>query len=296
MNRIVLCALLLCGTLAWAEAPASKQIEVFGQKIHYLEAGAGPAVILLHGLGGDSTNWAFTTPALAAKYHVYVPDQIGFGVSDKPAIEYRVGTLVDFLNGFCNKLGIAKASVVGNSLGGWTAVNFALAYPEKVDKLVLVDSAGYSLGHNGGPPATREMLLTLNPSTLAQTKQVMNSIFANKSMVTDQLAERFFTDHLKKGDGYTISKFVDSILRNEDVVDGKLTAVKVPTLIVWGKQDALTPLAMGQSFAGDIAGSTLLTLDGCGHVPQMECAGKFNEALGKFLGGETGPAQTTSLK
>src|SRR5712692_8829536 len=84
-------------SVVWAQAPASKQIEVFGQKIHYLEAGAGANVILLHGLGGDSSNWAPTTPALASKYHVWVPDQIGFGASDKPLIPYRVGTLVDFL-------------------------------------------------------------------------------------------------------------------------------------------------------------------------------------------------------
>jgi pimeloyl-ACP methyl ester carboxylesterase len=70
-------------------------------------------------------------------------------------------------------------------------------------------------------------------------------------------------------------------------VDGKLAAVKVPTLIVWGKQDALVPLAAGQWFSQDIAGSELVTLDGCGHVPQMECAAKFNGALAKFLGGST---------
>lgn len=250
-------------------------------------------VILLHGLGGDASNWAYTTPALASKFHVYVPDQIGFGASDKPQIDYRVGTLVDFLDGFCKKLGIAKATVVGNSLGGWTAVNFTLAHPDKVDKLVLVDSAGYSLEHGGGTKPPREVMQALNPSTVAQSKMVMGIIFANKSMATDQAAEAFFAQHLRKGDGYTIDRFIDSILRNEDVVDGKLGAVKTPTLVVWGKQDALVPLAAGQWFSQDIAGSELVTLDGCGHVPQIECAAKFNAVLAKFLSGASEQTKAT---
>jgi len=288
MNRFLASALLVFAPLAArAEAPLDKTVDVFGQKIHYLEAGSGPVVILLHGLGGSAGNWAATTPALSSKFHVFVPDQIGFGASDKPQIDYRVGTLVDFLDGFCRKVGITKASVVGNSLGGWTAVDFTLAHPEKVEKLVLVDSAGYSLEHNGAPKPPREVLQALNPSTVAQAKQVMNLILANKAMITDQVAEGFFAQHMRTGDGYTIDRFIDSILRGDDVVDGKLGAVKVPTLIVWGKQDLLVPLAAGEWFSKDIAGSELVTLDGCGHVPQMECGAKFNATLLKFLGGST---------
>jgi 2-hydroxy-6-oxonona-2,4-dienedioate hydrolase len=99
---------LILSVQALAQAPASKQVEVFGQKIHYLEAGSGATVVLLHGLGGDGSNWALTLPALAKNFHVFVPDQIGFGDSDKPMIEYRVGTLVDFLD----------ASVAGRQLAG----------------------------------------------------------------------------------------------------------------------------------------------------------------------------------
>jgi 2-hydroxy-6-oxonona-2,4-dienedioate hydrolase len=97
-------------------SPISKEVEIYGQTIHFQEAGSGPNVILLHGLGGDTTHWALTIPALASKYHVYVLDQIGFGRSDKPIMNYRPATLVEFLHAFCKKLGIEKATVVGNSL------------------------------------------------------------------------------------------------------------------------------------------------------------------------------------
>jgi len=278
-------ALLLVSTPAWAQAAGGKQIEVFGQKIHYIEAGSGPNVILLHGLGGDSSNWALTVPALASKYHVWAPDQIGFGASDKPLINYRVATLVDFLEGFCKKTGIDKAAVVGNSLGGWTAMAFALAHPERMEKLVLVDSAGYSFAKSPIKP-TRQMLAGLNPSTVDGAKAVLGLIFANKSLVTQANAEMLFADHMRKNDGYTIDQFIDAILRGDDVLDGKLGGIKVPTLVLWGRGDQLTALASGEQFAKDIAGAQLTVLDGCGHVPQMECAAPFNAALTKFLGTE----------
>ena len=294
MNRLALVVVCLVSSVAvWAQAQPSKQVEIFGQKIHYIEAGSGPTVILLHGLGGDKTNWAFTAPVLAKSYHVYVPDQVGFGESDKPLIDYRIGTLVDFLDGFCKKLGISKATVVGNSLGGWTAVAFTLAHPDKVDRLVLVDSAGYSLAKTG-IQAPRELLMVLNPSTLEGEKTLMKTIPANKALVTDEFAENAFAAHMRKNDGYTIDRFLDSVLHNEDVVDGKLGAIKAPTLIVWGREDGLIPLAAGQMMGSEIVGSQTVILDHCGHMPQIECAIPFNTTLLKFLDSSAGQSTAGS--
>ena len=281
LRRIVW--LWLLAATAWAQEAVTKNVEIYGQKIYYQEAGSGPDVILLHGLGGDRTNWGPTVPALAGKFHVWVPDQVGFGESDKPPINYRVGTLVDFLNAFYKKVGISKATLVGNSLGGWVAMDFALAYPDKVNRLVLVDSAGYSQKRTGGPPLTRELLLALNPGTLAGTKRLMAAVFYNQAFANDAVVEAAFTRHLHKNDSPTIDSFIDSILREEDVVDGKLGAIKAPTLIVWGREDALVPLAAGKALGEDIAGSETVVLSPCGHVPQVECAGAFNPALIKFL-------------
>jgi len=288
MKKSLLCFAFLGACVgAWAQAPAVKQVEVFGEKIQYVEAGAGPNVILLHGLGGDSSNWQFNVPALSSKYHVWALDQIGFGGSDKPFLNYRTGTLVDFLEGFCAKLSIDHATVVGNSLGGWAAMAFTLAHPERVTKLVLVDSAGYSFAQSSAPAPTRDVMLGLNPSTLAGAKAVLGVIFAHESLVTDANARMLFEKHLKNNDGYTINAFIDSMLRGEDFLDGKLGGIKVPTLVLWGRADRLTPLASGEQFAKDIPGAQMTVFDGCGHVPQIECAGPFNAALLKFLGAES---------
>ena len=128
-------------------APVDKEVVIFGTKIQYVEAGSGPVVILLHGLGGSSQNWALNIAPLAQKFRVIVPDQIGFGKSDKPFIHYRIGTYVDYLDQFCKELKIERASLVGNSMGGWVAAAFTVAFPSRVDRLVLVDAAGYA------PPA-----------------------------------------------------------------------------------------------------------------------------------------------
>jgi 2-hydroxy-6-oxonona-2,4-dienedioate hydrolase len=262
---------------------ADKFATVYGEKIHYLEAGTGPAVILLHGLGGDASNWFSTIGPLSAKYRVIVPDQIGFGQSGKPLINYRVGTLVDFLDGFLKQLNIDRASLVGNSLGGWTAAAFALVHPEKVDRLVLVDAAGFSLDKAVDP----RTLNALNPSTREGVVQVMSVVFYNKEMFANPaVVDMLFTRKMLAGDGYTIQRFIDSVTHNEDVLDNTASGIRQPTLIVWGREDALVPLATGQRYNKQIGGSELLVIEKCGHVPMIEGAAQFNSALLKFLAGE----------
>jgi alpha-beta hydrolase superfamily lysophospholipase len=122
--------------------PPEKTTAVYGKNIHYIEAGQGPAGILLHGLGSTKENWGANFAALASKYHVYALDQLGFGHSDKPLIDYKLATWSDFLQGFMQSQNIPKATVVDNSLGGWIALDFTATHPGMVDKLVLVDAAG----------------------------------------------------------------------------------------------------------------------------------------------------------
>ena len=259
-------------------------VTIYGSKIHYIEAGSGPVVILLHGLGGDTSNWAPTLAPLSAKYHVIVPDQIGFGLSDKPLINYRVATLVDFLEGFYQELKIERATLVGNSLGGWVAAAYALAHPQKVERLVLVDAAGFSLPGGTNPGS----LNVLNPATREGVRQIMSLIFYNKQLfMSDAVIDQIFASKMTAGDGYTIQRFIEAIARGDDVLDGRLAAIRQPTLIVWGREDELTTLAQfGQRFKKEITVSRLLIIEKCGHVPPIEKAAEFNSALMRFLGGE----------
>jgi 2-hydroxy-6-oxonona-2,4-dienedioate hydrolase len=269
-----------------AAALAAKEATVYGQKIHYVEAGSGPVVILLHGLGGSNVNWALNVAPLAQKFRVVVPDQVGFGRSDKPLINYRVATYVDFLDRLYKELKIERASLVGNSMGGWIGAAYTLAHPEKVERLVLVNAAGYA------PPAGTDTQIEslLNPSTREAMRQLASLLFSNKQLfTTDAAIDLMLTQRLSAGDGYTVQSLIESLKRREDLLDNRLSAIKQPTLIIWGRDDALLPLVQfGERFNKEIAGSQLLVFDQCGHVPQVECAAVFNAALLKFL---TAPAK-----
>jgi len=283
--RVVICALLLLGASLTAFATqttpiVSKEITVFGQKIHYVEAGSGPTVILLHGLGGSSQVWQLNIGPLAEKYHVIVPDQIGFGKSDKPLVNYRIRTYVDFLDQFCKQLKIERASLVGNSMGGWIAILFTASFPDRVDKLVLADAAGYA------PPKDFDtrLFFGLNPTTRAGMKTLSAKVFHNKIFQTDVAIDQAIAARLAAGDGYTINSITESIIRGEDLLDDVVKTIKRPTLIIWGREDGLTPLSDGERFNKDIAGSKLVVFDECGHVPNIERAFDFNAAVIKFLG------------
>jgi pimeloyl-ACP methyl ester carboxylesterase len=166
-------------------------------------------------------------------------------------------------------------------MGGWIAAAYALMHPEKVERLALVDAAGFA------PPANFDMrqLSKLNPSTREGMKELASLVFYNKQLFSSDAAiDLMLTQRITAGDGYTIQSLIESIARREDMLDGRLSAIKQPTLIVWGREDGLTPLAeYGERFKREIAGSRLLVFDGCGHVPQVEKASAFNAALLEFL-------------
>ena len=272
-------ASMISGALQDVPAPVDREIAVFGQKIHYVEVGSGPPLILLHGLGGSSQNWALNSGPLSKAFHVIIPDQIGFGTSDKPFINYRIATYVDFLDQFCKQLKIERATLVGESMGGWIAAAFTLAFPDRVDRLVLVDAAGYA------PPANFDYrtLYGLNPSSREGMKKLAGRIFFNKAFAGDQVMDQFMAQRIGAGDGYTINMIIASMIRGEDFLDNRLEDIRQPTLIVWGREDGLIPLSDGQRFKKEIPNSTLVVLEQCGHVPNFEKAAEFNLALLKFL-------------
>ncbi|MEQ1763475.1 MAG: alpha/beta fold hydrolase [Pyrinomonadaceae bacterium] len=274
-------AVLMLSVFAIAQAPQEKSVIVFGAKINYIEAGdpAKAKVILLHGLGGSILNWSLNTAPIAQNYHVIALDQIGFGKSDKPALKYRLGTYADFLDKFMAELKIEKASLVGNSMGGWVAGLMAIKYPNRVEKIVLADAAGIV-------PAnfSEAQVYQLNNSTRDEIRANMKLLFANPMFQNNEaLVDQFLTSRVTAGDGGTINSLIESIKRREDLLNDRLGEVKKPTLIIWGKQDGLLPVADAYTFNKGIAGSELAIFDQCGHAPQFEKAADFNKAVLAFL-------------
>jgi pimeloyl-ACP methyl ester carboxylesterase len=266
--------------------PADKTIAVFGQSIHYFDLGSGPVVVLLHGLGSRKDDWLPVFEPMAQKYRLLVPDQIGFGRSDKPLLDYSVQTWVDFLNEFLRQLKVEKASLVGESLGGWIAALYVAeisggAHLVPVEKLVLVDAAGLKQD---------QPIPDLNPSSLAAMRGVMEAVFYDTSWVNEDALRKIFTDKLGVHDGYTVRSFLGNPTRDKERLDERMRSIKAPTLVVWGKQDKLLPIASGERYAAGIAGAKMVSFEKCGHVPAVEKTEEFLAAVMPFLGGSAAAA------
>src|SRR5438552_975999 len=137
---------------AQPSAVASKDVSVLGFKLHYLEAGRGAPIVLLHGLGGDGSRWRPNIEPLSNDFHVFALDQIGFGDSDKPLANYHTGMLAEFLVDFLKAVNVPKASLVGNSMGAGVALYTAVHFPQVVDRIVLADGGGFRSA-NAAPSA-----------------------------------------------------------------------------------------------------------------------------------------------
>jgi 2-hydroxy-6-oxonona-2,4-dienedioate hydrolase len=195
-------------------------------------------------------------------------------------LKYRVGTFVDFLDKFMAELKIEKAHLVGNSMGGWISGLMAIKYPNRVEKIVLADAAGII-------PANVDInqIYQLNNSTRDEIRTNLKLIFATPAFQNNEaLVDQFFTQRVVANDGYTINQIIESIKRKEDFLNDRLGEIKKPTLIIWGKQDGLLPVADAYAFNKGIPNSELLIFDNCGHVPQFEKALDFNKAVLEFLG------------
>lgn len=265
---------------------ASKDVTVLGFKLHYLEAGRGAPVVLLHGLGGDGSRWAPNIEPLAKEFHVFALDQIGFGESDKPLANYHTGMLAEFLVGFLKAAGIQKASLVGNSMGAGVALYTAAKFPQVVDKIVLADGGGFrSASARDAAPPTAEALhrrQIQNSVTREETREFFRILFHDKSLVTDKMVDDQLAMRLRSA--FTITKIQESGEKGlGGLTEAEVRGVKAPTLIVWGKYDELANPAGADRLAEAIAGSKKVIIDNCGHMPQLEKAAEFNSLVRDFL-------------
>lgn len=276
---------------------AAKDVTVLSFKLHYLEAGSGPPVVLLHGLGGDGSRWGPNIEPLARDFHVFALDQIGFGQSDKPLANYHTGMLAEFLVGFLKEVGVQKASLVGNSMGAGVALYTAAKYPDVVDRIVLADGGGFRAPGERAPQATPEQKAAAahlrqiqNGVTREETREMFRLMFHNKSLVTEKMVDDQLVMRLRSA--FTITRIQESGPMGAGLLtEAEVRGVKAPTLIVWGKYDELVNPSNADRLARTIPGSRKVLIDDCGHLPQLEKAAEFNRVVHDFLKGSATTSQ-----
>ena len=259
-----------------------KDITVYGFNMHYAEMGQGDPVILLHGLWGGRNEWTHTIEPMAQDYRVIALDLIGFHGSDKPEAKYHNALLSQFLAGFIEAMGYDKVTLMGHAMGGNTATYTAVHYPDLVERLVLVDGAGYRNPNRDptAPPSAGmlRMRRITTGSTIAATRSFLTRRVQDKSLVTDAWAEEAFSMWLNSA-----RAIGDMLGEGGDVTEEEMKTIKVPTLIVWGREDRAFPLRNADRLEADIEGAQKVVFDDTGHLPQMEQPDEFNRVVLEFL-------------
>lgn len=264
----------------WRAGVQSKYIDAGGYRTHYFEArpagGAeGTPLLLVHGLGARGEDWGVIIPTLAAKgFHVYAPDLLGYGRSARPDVSYSISMEEVAVVQFMKAVHLTRADVGGWSMGGWISMKLALDHPEMVDRLIIYDSAGIYF------PATFDPDM-FTPKDVAGVRRLM----AMLTPKPPQMPEFVANAALKKlqRNAWVLNRSTAAMLRGYDLLDFRLQNIQQPMLIVWGAQDALIPLSVGERIHRDVPHSVLDVVEGCGHLAPAECSKPVLEGTVAFL-------------
>jgi pimeloyl-ACP methyl ester carboxylesterase len=255
----------------------SNYTTIDGYRIHYFEGGSGPPIVLLHGLGSRAEDWANIMPQLVhGGRHVYAIDLLGYGRSARPRnVAYSIPQEAGIVEKFIASQNLGQTDLGGWSMGGWIATRVALDEPEHIRRLAIYDSAGLRFDL----PFKASLFWPDNPAALAALNDVLSPGHAPKMPgVLQQDILR-----LVRRNGWVVQRSMNSMLTGADLLDGKLGALKMPVLIVWGKQDQLTPVSLAYIFHGQTPQSVLEIYDGCGHLAARECSDRVGPNTLRFL-------------
>jgi 4,5:9,10-diseco-3-hydroxy-5,9,17-trioxoandrosta-1(10),2-diene-4-oate hydrolase len=273
--------------------PEDQYIKVGNLKTRYWALGdQGTVVILIHGLGASADIWKHNVEAFAKQHRVYVLDLMGFGRSDKPGPSFSPLDYIRFLDDFMNILNIARASLVGQSLGGGIALHYALQFPQKVNKLVLVDSAG--LG--------KEVIWTLRLMSLPLVGElfshpsrrgvefVFKLAVRNRTLITKDFVELYYDLFSQPGFRAFFLRILRLIVNaggaREEIlapIMNNLPKITQPVLIIWGDKDRVLPLKHSYLAKEKLPNARLKIMEGCGHIPFFEQSDEFNRLVLEFL-------------
>ena len=259
-------------------------------RTHYIVAGEGPPLVLLHGLGASVVAWRDNIAPLAERFTVYAVDIPGHGDSEHPNIRYTLEEAVSFTAGFLDGVGAPSAALVGNSMGGLIALRTALAFPARVSHLVLVDTAGFGREVSVFVRLASLPLLgrVIESGSVRGTRAVLRQVLADPTLVTPELVEEFARVRSMPGAKDAVLKVlrhgvgVAGVRRKHRLLD-RLRDLTMPLLTVWGEDDHIFPVAHAYAAARYAPDARLEVFSGCGHWPMMERADAFNALLTDFL-------------
>ena len=268
-------------------------VSVAGRRLNVVELGSGPPMVFVHGLGGLWQNWLEQLPVFAREHRVVAVDLPGFGESELPGETISIAGYARVLDALCDALGIDAAAFVGNSMGGFISAEMAIAFPQRVERLVLVSAAGLTVEHQRNDTAlaalkrletvlsTYGAWVATKSDVVARRPRLRWAAFAFVAAHPDRLPPALVTEQLR---GSGKPGFLGSLdaLTSYPIRD-RLTEIACPTLVVWGTEDRLVPVGDADEFERLIPDSRKVVYRDTGHVPMLERPARFNADLQAFL-------------
>jgi pimeloyl-ACP methyl ester carboxylesterase len=272
-----------------------RELTLHGHRVAYRQAGSGPVVVLIHGITSDSSTWRRVLPYLARRFTVIAPDLAGHGGSAKPKGDYSLGAHASGVRDLLLALGHDRATFVGHSLGGGIAMQISYQFPERCERLVLVDSGG--LG--------RDVSLLLRAATLPGSEFVLPLLSASRLLDAGRLAgsalgrlglragtdiEEMARGHATLSDREARAAFVQTLRsvvepggQRVNASNRLYLAKHLPLLLVWGERDSLIPVAHGREAHEHVPGSRLEVFADSGHFPQLDEPERFLDVVVDFI-------------
>lgn len=264
-------------------------VNAAGIKTHYLTSGEGDPIILLHGGGAGVSavhNWQHSMGPMAdAGFSVFAPEVVGFGLTDKPTNGNGILAKIDNVKQMIDALCLDKVNLVGNSMGGRISLGIAMDWPDRINKIVLMGSGGMPLLKPSPELAT---LFSYKPSKENMRKMVEGFCY-DGSVITDEMIDMRLQMSNLPGAQAAYEAFMKGIAdpqeRQQMDVSAELHKVKTECLLIWGKQDKVIPLSMGEEMVKMLPNARLEVIDKCGHWVQIEHASKFASMVTRFFKG-----------
>ena len=289
------------------EAAVVRWTKVHGHDVAYRQAGTGPLLLMIHGIAGSSGTWVPVMPLLAERYTVIAPDLLGHGESAKPRGDYSLGAYASGIRDLLGVLGHERATVVGHSLGGGIAMQFAYQFPQMAERLVLVCSGG--LGKEVSPllralslPGSEYVLPAVLAPQLHGLVARVGGVFGRFGLRADPFLTEIWEAWTRLTDIRAQRAFIHTIRAVIDVAGQRVSARdrlylahEIPTMIVWGDRDAVIPVSHGHIAHELIPGSRLEVVEGAGHFLPIERPELLDRLLRDFLA-TTKPANVSPTR